>query len=119
MENLLTEPTKLVLDKLDEVVALMGGKIGAFYPYVLRDVYVKGVLYGIGCLLCLAVSVCSFNYLKRMDKPADSDDATQFIAGLVAVAALVLGLVCGVHSFKYLINPHFWAVREIISMIRQ
>lgn len=112
---------ELILDKITELCQTLGIKITEFYPYVVRQQFIKAYIY----LGIFIISLISFIWTYRKGNRKDwfidyLEAPTLFytmiiICGLISSIFFILFISQGI---GYILNPHYWAIRDILHMIK-
>jgi len=108
----------LILNKLEELIVAVGGKIEAFYPYVVRQVIVEGVLYLVGLLMSIVVLLSGIHLGNKSEWDGDSFQGNAgfvliFIGGFATLFSSIMTLSLGLSR---MINPHYYAVQRILEI---
>lgn len=113
----------LILEKFDQLLLVAGAKIQGFYPYVLQQQYIIAWI-GIGAVITSGIVLAGC--ILYASKKGDNFDPNK---GFLDVASIVIGftavIICIVavaivicDGVPRLINPHYYAVKEVLDMVR-
>ncbi len=108
----------LILNKLEELIVAVGGKIEVFYPYVVKQVIIEGVLQLVGLLVSIGMLVLGL-YLGSKNEWSDSNSISMmgFLLSIIGgIGAVVLFTFLWAGGLLQLINPHYYAVQRILEI---
>ena len=113
----MNQSVQLIVSKIEELIVAVGGKVEAFYPYVVRQVVGEGVLYLVGLVISIIVLVLGI----RMGIKGEWEDCAQGISGLVltvmgSITTIVLLMAVMCEGILQIINPHYYAIQRILEI---
>ena len=100
---------KLVVSKIEELIGVVGGKIEAYYPYVVKQQVTKGV----SLLVFMALLSIVLVFCVKLEKKNSHYKGLWVGAAIFLFIAIIMFVFEG---FPRLINPHFYAVKDILEM---
>ena len=107
----------LIVSKIEELIIATGGKIQAFYPYVLRQQYIYGFLQlGIWLLSILAIVYGLITSTKHYWDNSDKSNIGELFliwGGIIFIITLIFLITDGLGR---LLNPHYFAVQDLIEL---
>ena len=111
------ETVQLVLGKLDGVIKSVGGKLGEFYPYAVRQQTVEGMIFVLATVLVVSILVAGIIWtIKHWEKLTD-DDMEGVALGVITflgIVSFVLTIISMSDGIPRLLNPHFYAVENLL-----
>jgi hypothetical protein len=109
-----TENLQLILSKLDELMAKIGGAATDFYPMVVQKTMMSGALFGtFWAVLGVAVLFVIRPVWKSDESKADKAGLT-FIISVISSLFFISSILCWL---QYM-NAEYYAVRDIIKMVK-
>jgi len=108
----------LILNKLEELIVAVGGKIEVFYPYVVRQVIIEGILYLGVPLIAISILIMGINLGNRSEWDSDSlcGISGSMLAIVGGIATFVTSIMLLSEGLPRIINPHYYAVQRILEM---
>lgn len=97
----------------EELIVVCGGKVQAFYPYVMRQQWLEGIT-SLGVFM---ISVIIFIIGLKLETENDCQPILKwFLIGIGGFMGLVSFLYLWLEGFLKLFNPNFYAVQAIIEI---
>lgn len=118
------EAAKLAIEKLEALARAVGVRVDEFYPYVVKNVLLDAIE---TTLVCAAVLVASLLCVRGLIGWYRSDGfdfgqeecGVPFCFGVAAVGVAVLAssivILC---SISELVNPEYYAIKDIVQMLK-
>jgi len=117
-----TASVSLILSKLEEVVKAAGGKVEAFYPYLVKQALLVGYLCAVGIGIAIVSLIVGIYFaVKSYDKMKD-----YVVPGYVAVAMVcgfiflisIIASTSGPISFLAIFNPEYYATKLLFNIFK-
>ena len=111
---------ELIVSKIEELIQAVGGGIKIYYPYVVRQQIIEGLSWLLGMIMCSIILWCG---TKILIQPTSPDKEWKDIIGgaliLIGIIIFFLLLITFLtDGIGRLLNPHYFAVRDILSMVK-
>ena len=109
---MMQESIGLIIAKIEELIIATGGGVKVFYPYVVREMILTGVIPLI--TLCVSIPLVIFG-IKEGEKVTGKEGwwLGALIPGLLGILYSLLGFFI---NLSCLLNPHYHAVQRILEM---
>ena len=111
---------QLIVSKIEELIIASGGKIQAFYPYVVKQQMIIGATWLVGIVLTVIFASLGIRWVVwgkwDCDEPADAKTVIGIVFCFLAVVGMLVVLISCTEGLGRLINPHYWAVQAIFDM---
>ena len=108
----MNESVELIVAKIEELIIATGGKIEAYYPYVVREMIIGAVLPIIGMFIAIPLLIKGIREGERKNW----EDGAYFGFVIAGGIGSVLSVLTSFAYFSQLLNPHYHAVQRIIEM---
>jgi len=119
-----TESVALVVSKVEELIRAAGGKVEAFYPYLVRQALIAGYFSLFGMCLAMICILSIFAVLLSGKSTYDERYSAFTGWGFTAIGFGVIAfisLLCatgGSVTFLAVFNPNFYAVKLLMGLAK-
>lgn len=115
----MSESVQLIVTKIEELIIATGGKIQAYYPYVVKQQIIGAVANLIALLLSIGLVFLGIGLVRRVD-----DWSGPQVKSVIALLLSVFGIFLlsltlvqfSTEGIGQLLNPHYFAVQDILKM---
>jgi len=111
----MNETITILVNKVDELVRLAGGKIEGFFPYAVVQQGLIGwicILWTVACVII--VGVCVLIVMRGFK----ADDPDVYMTGTIfGIIFILVGVTIFSFGFTRIINTEYHAVRCVIDML--
>ena len=113
----MNQSVELMVSKIEELIGAVGGKIEEYYPYVVRQCIVEGIIN----LATIAIgSIFLYIGLKLGQRANWDENSWHWVACCIAGGVILFFslMIFFMRGLPQLINPHYCAVKDILEMGR-
>lgn len=110
---------------LEQLASAFNTTVEKLYPLLIKQAYVTGVTNILGILIMWAVFATLLVILKKhgikKEKYYGMTDGTFFLlvtTVIISVITVVITVTVGHEAITALINPEYWALKEVLSYIK-
>lgn len=115
-----------IVDKATQYIDAIASKLGVasehVYGLLVKQAIVSGVLdliFGVALIIATYVLVRMSIWLATSEKAYDNDlEPYGVFTGIGALVALIFGIVCMYSGVGELINPEYYAIKEIMDVFK-
>lgn len=124
--DFLIEKTDQFGNVISELAKQMGVAAEHIYAVMVRQQYVEGIvgLIGLSLFMMLAILIFTVSYKSRkallLEGCSDSYDVViiRWVGMVVSFILMIVIILVGMHYGKVLLNPEYYAIQDIMEMIR-
>ncbi len=106
---------------LAELAEQLGVAVEVMWAALIKQAYVEFVIWIVGILFTAALWVATKKLHAAVEKGYESPSAGELMVAITGVIALALsiGLIAaGYDAITGLLNPEYWALKEILSALK-
>jgi hypothetical protein len=115
-----TEIAKQVSEVLDVLAQKFGSTVEHLWGILIKQAYVEGIISLVWVIISIIVGTISIKYIIKFFKEEDDGWEGMLFAicfGLIALSALVFCLNIN-DTIRALVNPEFYAIKEIFGQLK-